>query len=385
MAIAARNPSIPSSSQLIRAPRLAVGIAAAMAALLIPGGCPAPDGGGNANTNGGGGGGGGGNTSLQVTGPRLLNTSARNGDVAILTFRRDATLTGDVAPAAILNGPATDLGTVTGLAVNSAGQLVVVCAQLDGSRNRESTINIFADATRLNGDQAPIRQVTMTGVNAFQLNGCALDRSRDILYVSYRRLVNTISTEFIGVFEGTARGDFDGARAPLREFRCANLRGASSFAVDEARDELHVGGFDSGSIIIFRSPSTRNGEAATCDQSYGLGGRVAGFTLETGGGVAGLSRSSNVGSIVRLSDTGPMPANLLDLEIDGALFANRFAIDGAGTAFVSDTTGAARILIFDNVRARASGTFAPDRIVTGGTAGVGGSNAFGSGLLVVVD
>lgn len=340
------------------------------------------DGGPNGNTNGGGGGGGG-NTSLQVTGPRLLTTSARNGDAAILTFRRDSTLTGDVAPAAILNGTATDLGSVYGMAINSAGQLVAVCAQLDLSRNRECTINIFADATRLNGDQLPIRQVSMTGVNAFLLNTAVLDRSRDILYVSHTRAVNNIQTNFILVYENTMSDSFRGARGPDREFRCAGLRGSSDLAIDEAADQLHVADFDGQRIVVFDNASSRNGEAMDCDRSYGFGGNPAGLTVLDSGEVVGLNRSSNQGFIVRFDPDNPS-VHALDLEIENSLFARHFAIDSAGTAYVSDSSPN-RLHIFTGVMSRMSGKFTADRLVSGSTAGLGNSGSKGSAILLIAD
>lgn len=324
-------------------------------------------------------------TVEQLSGPRLLTTSDRDGLAAILTFKRDASLTGDAEPAMVLTGPSTDLKSPKGLAANNAGQLLVVTDEYNATRaDFDVFINVYADTTRLNGDQAPIRQVRVTGLFNVIVNDVTFDSNSEILYIALG-IRSTGGGAPILAFSKTDEGTFDGPLAPDFKFSQTNGEAFALF-IDEKSGLL--AGTKNGASYCQDIGSA----SATCSNIL-FGGTATGISLNSAGDIFALVRDGDDRRLRRagagfITAGGSDDDFELDIQIDNLIdnaltFPHELTIDTSGTAYISSSDR--RMFIYENIFTRTEmGSVNPDRIVTGETAHLG-SNLAGNGELLLLD
>ncbi|GJM24395.1 MAG: hypothetical protein DHS20C16_08100 [Phycisphaerae bacterium] len=183
-----------------------------------------------------GGGGGQGGTSSQITEARIITSGNLKKDIStslrgIATFRledfpSDQTQSPEipelVLPGMFLDGSPSCLNTGDDRArygINSAGELLAL-GFLTGSCDSQDSyfVNVYADATRLNGEQQPVRIASLEGPrdrfdNALEI---AIDRERDLLYVSSDPPPGVAGPERIYVFDNISQPSFDDVVSPVR-------------------------------------------------------------------------------------------------------------------------------------------------------------------------
>ncbi|MCA9249854.1 MAG: hypothetical protein KDA54_01855 [Phycisphaerales bacterium] len=328
------------------------GLIAILATFFCVAGCTPSIGGGDGGGDGNGGGGSGGNTVDFLDGPRLLAAGGDN----ILTFRRDDTLTGNVAPAMNLVGSATELVDVKGIAVNSAGELIVLTAQPNASQP-DIVINVYADARRLNGNQAPVRQVRDTGIAQLSVRSIAMDVNRDMLYI----LISPpgLGAPSIAMYEGTAGPGFDNERGPDRTITSPDLDRPTEMFVT-VDDQLYVGG--EREINVFTDVSTKEGEQDADHRIFGISGDfVFGLAIDGNDTLYSLGSAGFIDQVTEISTQQDAVTRAAQIEILDASFPGELVLDSAGTAYF---VSSARILAYDDV-STLDGEQTPTREISG--------------------
>jgi sugar lactone lactonase YvrE len=191
--------------------------------------------------------------------------------------------TGNVAPIATITGSATGLAGPLGIALDSAGNIYVANQYVAGSSSPDNDSSITVYSAGSNGDAAPIATIGGRNTGLENLNGIAVDSSRN-LYV-------TAATNDVGPKINVYPAGSDGNVSPD-----AVITGASSqlegpgIAVDSA-GRIYVsnlrGGTDQlGSIVVY--PPGSSGDAvpvATITSNLtGLSG-ASGLALDSVGNI----------------------------------------------------------------------------------------------------
>lgn len=292
-------------------------------------------------------------------GPRLLVTNGVRSD--IMTFARNSSLDGDVAP--LLHTTGSLVLEPIAMGFNSAGQLVRLRTVALGGGSSAGEIEVYDDPAALDGDAQPNR--TVEGA-ATQMNGVlhmAVDAQRDLAYVSQGATVL--------VFENTSQPSFDDAAAPSRSFTSPDFAGQfNSFALQlvlAGNDEMYVLASQQR-IVVIAGASAASGSVAASRILLGLApwkfcydpanDRL--YIVQLVGTVNG-----NVETIVRV-DNASMKSGMVTpdatISIPGAATTLDLAIDGDGVLYLLDSNR--RVLIYDDV-ATLSGMVAPTRTLAG--------------------
>ncbi len=123
---------------------------------------------------------------------------------SILVFSNLSTIDGNVAPAAVIEGAATDLDRPGDMTVDSNEALIV-------TDTFDASINIYENARTLNGNVPPSRKVVGAATQLVAPGGVAYDPVADELYVA------DIDIPAILVFAAVSTAAFDGDVAPARK------------------------------------------------------------------------------------------------------------------------------------------------------------------------
>lgn len=198
----------------------------------------------------------------QVTGERFIGASGVDSTEGIVTFRIVEDLGSEVSHDMFLNGEASCISYAMRikLAINGAGELLAL------SRNRgdcedlgQHFVNVYADATKLNGIQQPIRTAILEGPqNSFYGEAqMTIDRARDLIYVMSPPLIGEVPFRWkIYVFEGVSTAAFDGLVMPTRTITLPAGEEISKGYLD-SDDNFYWAG---AHINRLTSMSTRDGE-----------------------------------------------------------------------------------------------------------------------------
>jgi hypothetical protein len=164
---------------------------------------------------------------------------------------------GDVKPIRTIQGGATRMDSVTGLALDKTGNLYA--ANGGGQINRrDANMRVTVFAPGADGNAAPIRTIEGPDTGLDSSFFLALDATGS-LYVANSAVATSVVT--MTVYSPGASGD---AR-PVRTLRCASMRGSGTFgnavAVDGAGD-LYMVDLDSPGVFVY-PPAARGSISAT--------------------------------------------------------------------------------------------------------------------------
>ncbi|MHC4410309.1 MAG: NHL repeat-containing protein [Planctomycetota bacterium] len=171
---------------------------------------------------------------------------------AIKFFDSVSTLNGDVAPTRTLSGAATLISGANGyeVFVDAARDLLYMAV--------EGGVLVFANASTIDGDVAPVRNITggNTGFSGSRDIRLYVDSVNDRLYL----LDGDIAT--LSVFDNAST--VDGNSAPNRVVTGGNtlFNFPWGIAVDVARDIVYVADESNNEIYIFDNASTIDGDIA---------------------------------------------------------------------------------------------------------------------------
>lgn len=338
---------------------------------VVPGGGTAQ---GNGDSIGGGDTGQGGNSS-QITGPRIIAPAFINrggiGVGGISTFPLGESLSGEQSPGMFLDGKPSCLTTVDGqarLGINSAGELLAFARFAGNCDDPESYfVNVYADATQLDGVQQPVR----TAILEDPLDGfgeflqVAIDRERDLMYVSSTPPERGPGPDRIYVYEGTSDPSFDGVVPPVRTIILPDI--TNVFALELGTDDtLYVLG---GGVSRITDASTRDGELTNDDIATLSLGLIQDIAVDSQNRLWLLRENPQTGfdpftgNILRVDeDFVDTDVNVL---ISYAGFPKSIQIDTQGTVYMHVSTSG-DIKIFEDIESgSATEETTPTRTATG--------------------
>ena len=172
----------------------------------------------------------------------------------ILVFSNASTIEGNVAPARNISGEATLINTPTGIAVDPSNNYVYVADFYDDE--------IYAFGRTQDGNVAPLRKIAGDNTKVFGPMSLSYDQANDRLYVA------NSAADSILVFDNasTINGDVAPSRVINHE---TYVTGPTSVSVDTSRDILYVSMRSTQEVCIWENASTINGSVAPNRQIKG--------------------------------------------------------------------------------------------------------------------
>jgi DNA-binding beta-propeller fold protein YncE len=157
---------------------------------------------------------------------------------AVFTYSPNAD--GCARPKSVLQGPLTQLGVATGIAIDSQGRIIV-------SGGPQGGIAVFAAGA--SGNEPPIARIfgSLTGLS--EPESVAVDNRDNIYAANYS---NGSVTEYAAGSNGNI--------APIRtiEGSATRLRSPLSLAVSKKSGDIYVAGYPSGELLIFDAEANGN-------------------------------------------------------------------------------------------------------------------------------
>ena len=245
--------------------------------------------------------------ALDVAADRLF--VANLGGPSILIFDSVSTKTGNIAPSRSIVGGATNLNGPVGVALDLTRNLLYVADGPD--------VLVYNSASTANGNAAPVRTITPNAGFASGVGGVFLDSGADRLYLS------DPAAPAIAIFDNASA--LTGSTAASRTITGAltQLTQPGSLIVDSS-NRLIVSNFSPARIVIFSNAATTSGNV------------------------------SPLGTLLSSDMTGPDQITLNA---------------GNGDLYVADPFGA-RVLVFANA-ATVNGNVAATRNINGANTGFG--------------
>jgi hypothetical protein len=300
-----------------------------------------------------------------------LYLMSANAPVSILAYDSPGTADGAVAPDRDITGANTLLfGVYDGAYDVNTDTLYVADLNTD-------SVLIWDGVSLTNGNVAPSRVISgaATGLNGPE--GVALDKKRDLLYVTSRSAVL--------VYSGATTAD--GNLAPSRTITGAstNFSGGADMrlAVDEGRDLLFVSdpgnSSPSPSIFVFSKASMRDGNVAPTRTIVGANTTFRfpwGISLDVKNNilyVADEGTGPNDGSIEVFTNAGRANGNIAPAHVIAGPTSTINRVAGVYVDPVTDTlyatdVGNFVVLAWDNA-STVNGDIAPARTIDGGFTG----------------
>ncbi len=161
-------------------------------------------------------------TNPQASSTALLfvaNPGANN----ILVFSNLGTIEGDVAPTAVIEGPATELSRPTFILFDKDESLIV-------TNDGIASISVYENGRTLSGNIPPTRKVEGIATQLVSPGGLAYDPIADELYVADGDIPAIL------VFADVSTAAFDGDIAPVRKISEPNLITASMSGMALSQD-----------------------------------------------------------------------------------------------------------------------------------------------------
>jgi len=190
--------------------------------------------------------------TIAVDGPRALLYNYRK-PTSILVFANATTITGDVAPVRTIAGSLTKLTNGGGVALDATRDIFYV---MDSS----GAILVYAGASSADGNVAPARSIAGAATKLGNASALWIDVTNDRLYVA-------VGTNVL-VFDGasTATGDI----APKRIISAVGeTQWSYGVTVDATKDVLYASARSSGAIHTFVA-STADGATAPVHSVTGV-------------------------------------------------------------------------------------------------------------------
>ena len=255
-------------------------------------------------------------TNTTFNSPSFMTLDAANdslyiadtGDLSVVIYDGISTKNGNIAPSRIIAGPATNLLTPTDVSLDKVKNLLYVADDVD--------IHVFASASTVNGNPAPLHDLTVP----FAVSAIFIDGANDRLYVADQ------SGNAIAVYDhaSTLNGPITANRA-VQGATNTRLSNPGGVQVDGA-GRLVVSNASPASITIYANAATADGDIAPVAEISG-------------------------------SNTG--------LSVPDQIFIDT---TGTGTLYNADP-GAARVAAWANLNT-ANGNIAPTRAISGASTGM---------------
>ena len=175
---------------------------------------------------------------------------ANLGSSSIEIYENAGTANGNIAPSRTISGASTGLSNPSGIWYDSASDTLYVTNQSANS------IEAFADVSTLSGNVAPSRTISGSNTTLNIPVGIWYDSTSDELYVAN---YNGVS---IDIFDNAST--LNGNVAPSRILSGSNTTFLNPIAlwVDNSSDQLYVTDYSKGAVDVFNNASTVNGNIA---------------------------------------------------------------------------------------------------------------------------
>jgi hypothetical protein len=280
--------------------------------------------------------------------PPVLFVVNRSSGNKILSFTGPAGLTGNVPPATNISGTQTLLtDPVFGL-VNSTGAFMVA---------NVTAVTIYDNATTANGNLAPSRNILGGQTQLTDTWGVAFDKAKNLLYVA-----NSAGGPNIVVFANATT--VNGNTAPIRTITSTgNLNAPRGLFL--VNDSLYVANSGAKNVLVFDAVSTLNGNngPSRTVTSAAFTGAVNDVFVDKNNILFVINPANQVLVFNGASGlNGPKNPDVT-LTVSGATLVQGVAVDSNGTGFITDVTANA-IYSYDKIATR-NGTILPDRTITG--------------------
>ncbi len=319
---------------------------------------------GNGDSNGGSDTGQGGGTASQITAPRMIASGKILAEEAtfeggISTYRLGDFLSNEkLSPGMFLEGDASCLTTTDERArfgINSAGELLALARSRGDCENPESFfVNVYADATRLAGVQQPVRTAILDGPfdesdGAIEI---AVDRQRDLLYVSSDAPQGDDGPARIYVYDGISQASFDEVVSPARTIVLPEFTRVFTLALG-TDDRLYV---RSGAVLLrITNASTRDGTLMDDDIEEQNFGEIKDITVDSQDRLWMLRRNfefgvGDTGEILRVNDD--FTDTDVAVLISYVASPNLLRIDHEGTAYVN---AVGQVRTYTDIESRSTG------------------------------
>ena len=175
---------------------------------------------------------------------------ANLGANSIEIFENAGTANGNIAPSRTISGASTGLSGPSGIWYDSASDTLYVTNQTANS------IEAFADVSSLSGNVAPSRTISGSNTTLQSPIGIWYDSTSDELYVA------NFNDASIDIFDNAST--LNGNVAPSRTLSGSNTTFVDPIALwlDNSSDQLYASDYSKGAVDVFDNASTVNGNIA---------------------------------------------------------------------------------------------------------------------------
>lgn len=285
--------------------------------------------------------------------PRGQLYVSNKGANSIVRFDNAVGASGNVAPAAVIAGAATQFTAPAHIFLDAAADRLYV------ANSGGPSVLIFDNISVKTGNVAPERTIAGAAATLVSPSDVSLDTVRNFLYVADDNNIRVFAAA------STATGNI----APTRTY--ATGFSVSAILIDAANDRLYLADPAGQAIDVYDNASTLSSGAITANRL--ISGAATGLGTPSGIQIDGLSRlvvsNSSPASITIYNGAATLNGNVAPTaEIAGSstvlTLPSQIVVDptGTGTLYVADP-GLAAMIVFGNL-ASATGNVVP-RVITG--------------------
>ncbi|MBN1343006.1 MAG: hypothetical protein JXQ73_10025 [Phycisphaerae bacterium] len=293
-----------------------------------------------------------GGTPPPATTPQLFIVNSLGNNV--VSYENPSAINGNIAPDTNLAGVSTQLAGPLGVAVNAAGELMVL--------NTTPSVTSYANASATNGNLVPDGNLSGPSTLLAAAESLALNTTRDVLFVA-----NAL-TDQIFVYD-LAGGTLNGNLAPPRIIGTApgGLTAPRALCADASGNLYVVNGGGSKEVLVFANAENLNGIVTAtrtitsaafvniCDVF--VDGNDTLFVVDPGAtGVHSFAGAAAINGAIAPTRT---------LTVPGLTFLAAIVVDSNDVGYIADIDpGSNAIYVYDNI-STLNANLAPDRTIAG--------------------
>jgi sugar lactone lactonase YvrE len=256
---------------------------------------------------------------------------------------------GDVAPVAEITGAHTQLSSPTGIALDSSGDIYV--ANQSPTANEPDSITVYSPNSA--GNAAPIRVISGALTKLSSLSGIAIDSSGNI-YASSLGVEGSSGADIL-IFAAGSNGNV----APIFEIDgdCAGLKPTGPIALD-ASANIYVGGYDK--LAFFAHVDLRMPNRPCLTPGFAISGpktgisQITGVAVDSVGDIFVTDSDSNSVRAFQSGDNGDVEPSATIATHNDIFAPTAVALDSSGKIYV--VNGAADRQVSDTVTIYAPGS-----------------------------
>ncbi len=175
---------------------------------------------------------------------------------SILVFSQASTTAGNIVPSRVISGPSTSLDNPFGFWLDTANDRLYVSSGGTGT----GSILVFNNARTATGDISPDRIISSPTASLITPRNLWLDTETDQLYVA------CADVDSINVYNNAST--INGDVAPSRVISGANtgLNWPTSIWVDKTTNRLYIGNAHGNNVLVFDNVGTANGNISPIKQ-----------------------------------------------------------------------------------------------------------------------